>query len=284
MRIAAYIMLGDPAFLRQSLRSYYNIVDEVLAIFDSERLSWAGRPLEVDECLEIIRGVDTQSKVRYLSGDFHNISDHPLEAETQQRQAALDELGAEWDWILQIDTDEIVGDQVQLIICLRSAEEAARMALDYPARWIYTRCNNGLYLERCRRLWQISANYPGPIAVKPGVKLRHARQTDDPVWHVDFARHSTDPYQLWRTVDQIIPASSGLWHMSWVRSEEGFLQKGVISGHAGDLDWADAMRLWVWRSRHPWWATIGTPFRRRPPILGSPTWLRPVKIPQSLLM
>ena len=51
MRINAYVLLADPAWLELSVRSYYPIVERIYASYDLNRKSWSGDPIPVDDCL-----------------------------------------------------------------------------------------------------------------------------------------------------------------------------------------------------------------------------------------
>ena len=136
LRLGAYLLLGDPAFLEQSLRSLYSVTDRIVVVYDEDGLSWTRRPLPVEHCLSVVERVDRDNKVTPLPGNFHDTGLVPLEAETLERNAGIATLGGEVDWVVQIDTDEVLGNPARFVASVERADAAGRSALDYPARWL----------------------------------------------------------------------------------------------------------------------------------------------------
>ena len=284
LRLGAYVMLADPAFLEQSIRSYYDIVEFLVVVYDEAALSWTGKPLPIDELLGRVESLDTDGKVTLLPGAFHDAAKTALESETHERNIALAALDGKVDWVLQIDTDEVLANPARFVEAIGTAHDAGRSALHYPARWIYAQVRDDLYLERCRRLWGIAAGYPGAVAVRTGTELSLARQCKVPTWRVDFRRRNTDPaHDRGTTVNEVVRPEDTVWHFSWVRSEQEMRAKSTTSGHVHDFDWDREIDSWMSRSRHPYRTMLLTPVRRRPDIVGGPTWLRTVRIPDRIL-
>ena len=282
-RFGAYVLLADPAFLLESLVSYYDVVDAIVMAFDQDSISWTGEHLDIEPCVSIAERLDRDHKITWLPGSFHGGGRSPLEIETFERNAAISALGESVDWVLQIDTDEVVSSPSRLVESICRADAHGLSAVEFPARWLYGHVGGRRYLERCRRLWGVSAGFPGPVAVRAGTRLRLARQCDEPAWRVDFRAHNTDPAHPWHArVDESIDPSEGIWHFSWVRSEEEMRAKASTSGHASEFDWNTEIDRWLWRCRHPRLTTLGTPFRRPPSVVGAPTWLRTASLPQHL--
>jgi hypothetical protein len=282
-RFGAYVLLADPAYLHESLVSYYDIVDTIVVAFDEDSISWTGEELDIEPCRSVVEGLDREHKVRWLPGRFHGGGRAPLEAETFERNAAISALGDSVDWILQIDTDEVLSSPARLLESVRRADAHGLSAVEFPARWLYGHIGGLRYLERCRRLWGVSAGFPGPVAVRAGTELRLARQCDAPPWRVDFRARNTDPAHPWNArVDESIDPEEGIWHFSWVRSGAQMRGKASTSGHAAEFDWHTEIDRWLWRCRHPRLTTLGTPLRRPPSIVGAPTWLRIARLPAHL--
>lgn len=263
-RINAYVLLADPSYLRESILAYYSYVDRIVLSYDRSATSWTGTPLPVEQCLAIIDDIDIDAKCVRAPGDFARPEHRPLDSETSQRQQALDVASEGADWVLQLDTDEVMLDPQAFFDMLERADQAGAEGLDFPARWLYTRTGPGRYLEATRRCWQIAAAFPGPLAVRAGTMLRHARQADVPLFRVDFSMRSTDP---WRAkdavVDAVIARSSAVLHFSWVRDPELIRRKFAWSGHTRAMRAPKVYRRWVWRTRHPLLTALTTPLRRR---------------------
>jgi hypothetical protein len=284
LRLGAYLLLGDPAYLEQSVHSIYAIAERIVVVYDEAGLSWTNRPLPIGQCLSTVKDMDVKGKVTLLPGNFHNTGLAPLGAETLERNAGITELGDDVDWVVQIDTDEVLGNPARFVESIERAQAAGASALDYPARWLYGHVGGRLFLERCRRTWGISAGYPGPMAVRAGTRLRLARQCDAPIWRADFRRHNTDPaHPRDARVDELVRPADGIWHFSWVRCEVGMRNKATTSGHVDEVNWDKEIDRWLERCRHPRLTTLLTPIRRPPAVVGAPTWLRTSRVPDSVL-
>ncbi len=282
-RIGAYVLLADPAYLHDSLMSYYDIVDSIVIAFDQDSVSWTGEHLDLEPCVSIVERLDHEHKVEWLPGPFHDSGKSPMQLETIERNAAISAIGDSVDWVLQVDSDEVVASPSRLVESIGRADARGLSAVEFPARWLYGHVSGRCYLERCRRLWGVSGGFPGPVVVRANTELRFARQCDVPTWRVDFRVHNTDPAHPWHArVDESIDPSEGIWHFSWVRSEAEMRAKASTSGHASEIDWNTEIDRWLWRCRHPRLATLGTPFRRPPSVVGAPTWLRTVRLPEHI--
>jgi hypothetical protein len=284
LRLGAYLLLADPAYLEQSIHSVYAIAERIVVVYDEVGLSWTNRPLPIARCLSVIDRMDGEGKVELLPGNYHDTGLTPLEAETLERNAGIAAVGRDLDWVVQIDTDEVLGSPARFVESIERAHLAGKSALDYPARWLYGHVGGSTYLERCRRIWGISAAYPGPVAVKAGTTLTLARQCDVPKWRVDFRRRNTDPaHPRDARVDELVRPDEGIWHFSWVRSEAEMRNKATTSGHADELNWGREIDRWLERCRHPHLTTLFTPVRRPPALVGAPTWLRTARVPDSVV-
>lgn len=263
MRVHAYVLAADPHFLRESIAAYYDRVERIVVSYDRSARSWTGTPLPVDECLAVIRDLDAAGKCVLAPGDYARTDVDPLENDTYQRQHALDEAGDGADWVLQLDTDEVLGSLPTFVGALERADAVGAAGLDYPARWLYSRVGPGRYLEASRRFWGPAASFPGPVAVRAGTSLRLARQADVPLYRVDFRPWSTDPFHPRdAVVHEVIPLEDGIVHYSWVRSDDDMQRKFGWSGHTAAYSEPQVLRRWRQRSRHPW-RTVATNALRR---------------------
>lgn len=264
LRLHAYVLVADPSYLRESLSAYYPHVDRIVLSYDRTATSWTGTPLPVEQCLRIIDEIDVDGKCVRAPGDFARLDHEPLENDTFQRQAALDAASAGADWVIQLDTDEVMVDPQTFIAMIERADAEGATGLDYPARWLYTRTGRGRYLEVTTRFWGDASSYPGPLAVRAGTTLRHARQIDGRLFRVDLAARNTDP---WHPADApvhaVIPRDSAVLHFSWVRHPDVIRRKFGWSGHTRFMRPPIVLRRWLWRTRHPLLTVVTSPLRRK---------------------
>lgn len=265
MRLNAYVLAGDPAWIEQSIASYYDDVSRIVVSYDASKRSWSGAPLSVDEALRRISAVDPDGKVVLLPGDHVGTDGtHILTVETAQRQHALDAASDGADWVVQLDTDEIVPSMTPLLAQLDAAAARGAKALEYPARMFYARTHDGGFLEHCGRWWTTQTGFPGPILVAAGTRLTHARQAaDTPLYRVDVGPWNRDPaHGRGARVHAVVPREQAILHLSWVRTEEQMREKSVVSGYANTKDWALTLRRWRRRAAHPRRTVAVTPFAR----------------------
>lgn len=275
MRVTAYVLVADPAFLRESILAYYDEVDRIVLSYDETSTSWTGTPLPVAECLELIASVDHERKCRHAPGRYARLDHHPLDNDTFQRQCALDEASEGADWVLQLDTDEVMLDSRCFFRSLRRAEATGSSGLDFPARWLYAHVGGGRYLEASSRFWRARGGYPGPVAVRAGTRLVQARQANVPLYRVDFRPWNTDPsHHHLSSVHATIPPESAIAHYSWVRDDETMRRKFGWSGHTQAYSKPEVYRRWAERQRHPVRTVVTTPFRRD-------DWFRLARMPKT---
>lgn len=274
-RLAAYVLLADPSFLVESISAYYPYVSRIILSYDETSTSWTGTALPVDQCRQLVRALDRDRKCIEMPGRFARLEQLPLANDTFQRQTALDAASDGADWVLQLDTDEVMLRPEIFFAALQRADAAGAGGLDFPSRWLYTRARNGRYLESSTRFWRHAASYPGPLAVRAGTSLRLARQADVPLYRVDFSRRNTDPWHPADAhVDEVVQPDEAVLHFSWVRDPAVIRRKFRWSGHAIEMKPPRVYRDWGRRTKYPSLTAASTPLRRRG------AWYRLSSIPE----
>ena len=255
MKLNAYILAADPACIEASVLSYYDAVDQIIVSYDENGLGLTGVPINVDQCLRRLRAIDKAGKCSYRPGHFarREFFDRPMENETYQRRVALEQAGEKADWVLQVDTDEVLADPEMFLAQLRAADSAGAGALAYPARNLYQSAGGGRYLEQCLRDGSVAAALPGPVAIKPGTPLRQARRCEDTKhWFVHYSfEHFQGAMPNMDHVDAVINPDQSIWHFSWVRSPTEMRTKLATWSHSADRDWSREYRRWLWSRRFP---------------------------------
>jgi hypothetical protein len=226
-------------------------------------LGWTGKAIAVEECLRRLRAIDRAGKFIYSPGHYARLDHAPMANETYQRQCAVDQSSIGADWVLQLDTDEVVADSELLRSCIVEAGKGGFDKLNFPARWIYCAGRNGWYLEWCSRFWRMLPGYAGPIAVRAHAKLEHARRAPGRLYHVDVVRKTTNPaVPAGQEVHRVIEPQKCIYHFTWVRDEQWLRNKFASFGHALDKDWHPEVKKWLWSVRHPYLAAIMSQLER----------------------
>lgn len=94
-------------FLVDSIKQYYNYVDEIILGIDKDRITWSGNTFEIDEdsLWKELSNVDGDSKITIIEEDFHQ-SKIAIENDNYERNFLKQE--ASNDWIVSIDADEML--------------------------------------------------------------------------------------------------------------------------------------------------------------------------------
>jgi hypothetical protein len=234
--VHCYILLGDPNWLRESLSSYYELVDKIVAVYDASGLSWSGVDISsrISECKSVINDLDVDRKVEYLGGSFQAKSGQLMNAETCMRNAGIELARHGASIVLQLDTDEIVPDLLYFNQCLDSWYGTGVPALEYAFRWLYVHIWGSWYLEMCSRKLQYWDAIPGPVAIRSNVAVRHARQVEG-----ECVRYSP------LSTDHNIPLSKTIIHPSMIQSKSDVEFKCLkLSGHSLDIDMKRRVLEW----------------------------------------
>jgi len=265
MHLTAYVLAADPAWIRESVKSYYHLVDEIVVSYDGRGIGWTGVPIPVEECLTRLRAVDNDKKMRFVAGDYARPNLHPMENDTYQRQCAFDDASSGADWVLEIDTDEVLPNPAALIAMLQHAADREIPLVEWPMRVFFQRLRDGRFLEVCAPMGRDRFEYPGPIAARPGAKCTDARHARGrylrPVVVGDrqspqvCAPPGPDEARL-----ENLSAEDAIHHFSWARSAEDVRSKVASWSHSEGLQswifyhlwWKAAPYIWPWmRNFHP---------------------------------
>lgn len=263
-RIGAYVLAADPTWIRSSVGSYYRLLEVLVVSASADNTGWTGRPVLADQCVSIIESMDTRGIVKVVRGRWL-APDSPMDEETAQRRNALAACGTELDWVLQIDTDEVLPSTDALLALLAEAERRGIDAVEWPMRVLYRRLRDGRYLQVVGLDGAPHYEYPGPIAVRPTATLVHARRVDGAFLRPVIAgdRHSL---QVARPAEQGEIRVDGLHyedailHNSWARSPGDVRRKVSSWGHNQGIrtrvyyyaTWLPAKYRWRWmRDFHP---------------------------------
>jgi len=265
VRIKAYILACDASWIEDSVLSYYDIVEEIVVSYDEKGVGWSGVPIPVEECLTRLKAIDRDGKMRYLPGHFARLDHNPLDNDTYQRQTALAEAGKDADWVLEIDTDEILPRPERLVELLKYADQQDIGVVEWPMRIFFRRLGDGRFLEVCAGDKTDCFEYPGPVACRPGVQLTNARRAAGPYIR-PCVKNDRNSLQVNRPAEErehrvdFCESGDAILHFSWARTPEQIRNKIASWGHNDGLKtwfyyyavWKPSPFSWHWlRDFHP---------------------------------
>ncbi|HZK80333.1 MAG TPA: hypothetical protein VFC46_04680 [Humisphaera sp.] len=266
MKLNAYLLAADPAWIEASVLSYYDRVDRLVVSYDKNGRGWTGAPIAVEECLGRLRAIDRLGKMRFIPGEFWRAGHTPMENDTYQRQCALDAASEGAEWVLSFDTDEVLPELAALDRILIRAGEWDLPAVEWPMRVLFQRMRDGRFLEVCAEDGGDRFDYPGPIATRPGQTVTDARRTTGRylrpiVRGDDRSLQICRPAEVGREVrETLLEAHEAILHNSWARSPASIRSKIRSWGHASGwrswryyaLKWSLAPMRWKhMRNFHP---------------------------------
>lgn len=284
VRLGAYVLTGDPTWLRSSLVRTYRYLTDLVVLVPEDGLGWAGRPIPVDQCVAAVRELDTRGIARFVSGRWTDPAD-PLAADSAQRRDGVAALRDSVDWVVQLDNDEIMPDLSRALELVPVAEERGLGAIEWPMRCLYRRLAGNQFLEVCARNGAARFDYPGPILVRscsrpilsrrvPGGFLRAVVAGDD-----QSAELAKPPLPEEVRVD-LVDLADVIWHNAWGREPDVIRRKTRTWGHAFDRRWST-----YYYGR---WLPSPLLWRRQRNLhpLFPDAWprLRPVEVPAGLIV
>jgi hypothetical protein len=255
MKMSAYLCLGDPAWIEASVQSYYPYVSKIIATYDRNGCSWTGPKIDVDTCIQRLKAIDVDNKVEYVAGEFSIQSnfDNPILSETIQRTVGLDVASQFGDWVLQLDTDEIISNWNVFAAHVEYASSNSFDALYFPSISIYQMISQSLALESCRRWGVRQAGYPAPLCVRSGSKLYLARRSRGSTFHVTCRGSFNTVIESHAVVHhQSVHERDCVVHITKGRTPAYMEQKFKTWGHAKDRDYGTDLKYWNLVRRYPW--------------------------------
>lgn len=94
-------------FLANSIKRYYNYVDEIVLGIDKDRITWSGNPFSINEdaLWSELSLIDGDGKISIIEEDFHQ-SKVAIENDNYERNFLKEQCSN--DWIFSFDADEML--------------------------------------------------------------------------------------------------------------------------------------------------------------------------------
>ena len=101
------LLCYDYEYLLRSIRSYYDIADEIIIGLDKDMKTWSGNKFEIPQSFyDTLNEIDVKSKITIVKSNFF-VSSNPMQNDTYERNY-LTRYCMEDSWIIQIDSDEVI--------------------------------------------------------------------------------------------------------------------------------------------------------------------------------
>ena len=105
----------DAHYLPDSIRSYYDYVDEIILGLDKDRISWSRNKFSFDEASlwSELQKIDYAGKIQVVEENFHS-SLVPIENDTHERNYLKEQCAH--DWVFSFDADEVLVNAKEFFI------------------------------------------------------------------------------------------------------------------------------------------------------------------------
>jgi hypothetical protein len=207
----------DARYLPQSIKTYYNYVDEIILGLDEKRISWSGNKFTFDEekLFKELEQIDGDSKISVIEDDFYRDTNKYIENDNFERNFLKSHCSH--NWVMSFDADEELINAQQFFTTFCPIIENYHDKYDFAFTWFlpYKEFPND-YLV---------------IANEDGTFIRSERQ--------GFATHKTNQYiyARWTNLtkthpNRLIFTPLAIKHWSLCRPKDELHQKINNIGHA----------------------------------------------------
>jgi len=212
MKISVISLIAyDAAMLVDSIKSYYQYVDEIILGVDESRISWSGNTFtfEEDKLWSELKAIDLYNKIELVEGNFHQ-STVPLENDNYERNFLKSQ--CTHDWVMSFDADEVLVNAKQFFIDYLPLAYPYYKKVDLLFTWFHP--------------FKKFENETLMVANNDGSFCKSDQQ--------GFATHKerTFTYCRWTDNQDRLLTPLAIMHYSFCRSQEEFNQKLDNYGHS----------------------------------------------------
>lgn len=204
----------DWEFLQYSLPEIYDHVEAICLSVDKDCKSWNGNNFSFDQVgfENLVQAIDKSGKIKILRDSFYNPARTPIENECFQRHRMAEALGKA-DWIIQIDTDEIMINPEMFIAELEKYNDYKR-----PVNI------HGIWLNLIK---QTTSGFIYSVLKTPPLA------TNQPKY--DYGR-TNGHFNIY--------TNSFIGHITWARPEEEVKYKLQNWGHSHEFNGMSFFKIW----------------------------------------
>ncbi|MDR7210857.1 hypothetical protein [Flavobacterium piscis] len=214
-----YLVSYDYELLKNSIPTIYNEADTVFLAIDSNRKTWKGQTIEInDNFFKWLNKFDTQKKIVLFEEEFYIEGLSAMECEIRERKMLAHKMGI-GNWLIQLDSDEYFYDFGKFVSFLK--------------------LKNKFLINPENKIVQIC-----------GFKINLYKYVDEGVLYVDkldkFMIATNYPnYKIGRHAKcRSIYTDSVALHDCLSRSREDLVQKIDNWGHNDEINKNEFMRKW----------------------------------------
>lgn len=201
----------DAEYLPESIRSYYDYVDEIVLGLDEDRITWSGNKFSFNESklYQELKQIDYDEKISILEHNFHS-SKIALENDNFERNYLKSHCSH--DWIFSVDADETLLNPKEFFLRYVPLAEKYHKKTDYSFTWF-------LPFKEFEDCYLVIADESGNW---------FKGDTQGFVTHKD----NQFTYCRWTNNKKIILSPLVILHWSFCRSEQSLNQKINNFGHS----------------------------------------------------
>ena len=201
----------DAQYLPNSIKSYYDYVDEIVLGLDEDRITWSGNKFSFDEgdLYKKLKEIDVDNKISIVEDNFHS-SKIALENDNFERNFLKGQCSH--DWIMSFDADEEVINAKDFFLRYVPLAEKYYNKIDLLFTWF-------LPYKEFEDCYLVIADDAGKW---------YAGETQSFVTH----KNNQFVYCRWSSNKRNVTSPLGILHWSFCRSESNLTQKLQNFGHS----------------------------------------------------
>ena len=205
----------DAKYLPDSIKSYYEYVDQIIIGLDEDRITFSNKPFTFDEdkLWEQLRAIDVDNKIEIVESNFH-ASAIPIENDNFERNYLKAQ--CENDWIFSFDADEVLINPKDFFLNYLPLVERYYKKVDLLFTWFHP-------FKEFEKDYLVIANNDGSFT-----------RSDQR----DFATHkdNTFVFGAWTENKRVLLTPLAIMHWSFCRPEKELHQKLYNFGHSDKTD------------------------------------------------
>ncbi len=202
----------DAHYLPDSIRSYYDYVDEIILGLDIDRISWSRNKFSFDETAlwAELQKIDYAGKIQVIEENFHR-SLVPIENDTHERNFLKQHCSN--DWVFSFDADEILVNAKEFFL------DFLPLVQDYKD------------VELMFTWFLLYKEFPNDFLIIADETRQHIFKKDIQGFSAQKNLH-TYTYCRWTNAPKKLLSPLGILHYSFCRNDEELSKKINNFGHS----------------------------------------------------
>lgn len=161
-----FLLSYDYELLKKSIPPVYKAADAIFLALDEQQRTWKGNRFEIsDSFYEWLKAFDVDNKIQIYRDNFYVPEINGIQNDTRERHMLGNQMGI-GNWIIQVDSDEIIIDFEDFVRKLRKYDSFLVNPEKHPIQFagfhinVYKYLDEGLLYVNKPSKFLLATNYP----------------------------------------------------------------------------------------------------------------------------